>query len=140
MFNQVRRFEIAVLRPVQLLLLGAAVVMVSRSQWWWLAGCVLGIFYLGIVGSKLHPLQSASDLTKGPLESSEALAESAILSPGDKRWLVGQACTSVAILMGLALFVVLLGALDWRWYWAVLTAWVAMILVVVVLKVVFKSV
>jgi len=138
--DPVRRFEMAMLRPVQLLILGTGAVVLLRGLWWWLGGCVLGLVYLGIVGSKLHPLQTGSALAQGPLEGPAAVAESAALTPDDKRWLVGQACARMGILVGLALFVVLLGALGWRWYWAVPVACAGAIFSGALLKVVFGTV
>ena len=54
------RFEPVVLRPLQFAFLLAGLVCLLSGNWWPLAGCVAGVFYLGIIGSKLHPLQSAS--------------------------------------------------------------------------------
>ena len=140
MADPVRQFEIVIMRPFQVLILGAATATVFRGQWLWLVGCVLALFYLGIVGSKLHPLQSASALAQGPLDGPAALVESAVLTVDDKRWLVGQACTRVGILVGVALFIVLLGALGWQWYWAASAASAVMIISGAVLKVIFGTV
>jgi len=140
MWDPVRRFEVAILRPAQLLILAAGTVTALRGRWWWVVGCVLGLLYLGVVGSKLHPLQTASDLAQGPLEGPVAAAESAVLTQDDKRRLVDQACTRIGILAGAVLFFVLFGLFRWRWYWAVPAAWVAVMLSGAVLKLVFRTV
>lgn len=139
MTNQIRRFEVLILRPLQLALLLSAVLTIFRGRWLWLGGCVLGLFYLGIVGSKLHPLQSASELAEGPLEGRAAHIERESLPSGTKQMLVGHACTRIGILVGCATGLVLWAAFAWRWYFAGLIALVAMMFAGAVLKVVFRT-
>jgi len=54
-----RKFELLVLRPLFIAFLGSGIVLALWSHWWLAAGCVLAVAYLGTIGSKLHPLQSA---------------------------------------------------------------------------------
>jgi hypothetical protein len=88
----------------------------------------------------LHPLQSARDLLQGPTEGPAAHEESRLLPPEIKRSLVDIACTSVAILLGLASGAVLWGIVGWSWYIAILLAWVAMLLTGALMKLVFKTI
>lgn len=140
MSDQAKRFEISVLRPLQILFLVSAVVFLFKGMWWWLAGCAADMFYLGIVGSKLHPLQTASDLSKGPMEGPAAQIESELLSPEVKQILVGHSCTRVGILLGVTAGVVSWAALGWRWYFSLLVAWFTMVLTGAILKLALKTV
>ena len=81
MENPIRRFELAVLRPLQIAFVVAAIVSVFHGMWWCLGGCVVGVFALGVIGASLHPLQSASDLAQGPIESPAARVESRLVPP-----------------------------------------------------------
>src|SRR5258708_3947848 len=123
MADSVRQFEVVILRPLQLILLGVAVVTGFTRHWFWFGGFVLALLYLGTVGSKLHPLQTASDLASGPLTNPSALRESASLSPGVKIGLVGAACTRIGIFLGITAGFVFWFALGWRWYFALPAAW-----------------
>jgi hypothetical protein len=107
MADQAKRFEIIILRPLFVVFLVSGIAFLFKAWWWWLAGSILGLFYLGIVGSKLHPLQSASDLAEGPLEGASGRIESKLLPPAIKLALVGHACTRVGILIGVTTGVVL---------------------------------
>lgn len=140
MIDQPRRFESLVLRPLQILFLVSAGFFLVKGMWWWLAGCAVGVLYLGIVGSKLHPLQSASDLAQGPTEGSAARIESELLSPDMKRMLVGHACTRVGIMIGIAVGMILWGALAWHWYFALLVVWPIILLSGALLKLAVKAV
>lgn len=140
MTDQVRRFELVVLRPLLVVFVVLALVCVLQGMWWSLGGCVIGLLYLGVVGSSLHSLQSASDLAQGPTEGPAAREESELLSPEIKRGLVGRACTSVAILLGLASGAVLWGVVGWSWYFAIPIAWVAMLLTGALMKLAFKTI
>lgn len=140
MADQAKRFEIAVLRPLQLVLLASAVLFLFRGMWWWLAGCLLSVFYLGIVGSKLHPLQSTSDLAQGPTQGTAARLESELLPLSVKQMLVGHACTRVGIFIGFAVGVGSWSALGWRWYFALLLACFGMLVSGALLKLAFKTI
>ena len=122
MTDQVRRFELFVLRPLQILFLGAAIAFLLNSIWWGVAGCAFGLLYVGIIGSKLHPLQSAQDLAKGPLENPVAAIESEMFPPILNQMLVGRACSRVGRLIGLTTGIGLWAALGWHWYAALLAA------------------
>jgi len=88
----------------------------------------------------MHPLQSAHDLSQGPLKGQAATREALMLTPEDQLALVRRACTRVGILMGIALFVVLLAVVRWHWYWAALIGCLGCINVGAVLRVVFRAV
>jgi hypothetical protein len=60
---------------------------------------VAGLFYLGVIGSNLHPLQYASDLAKGSTKNTAAQIESIVVPRNIKQMLVGRACTRVGILI-----------------------------------------
>ena len=109
-------------------------------MWWWLAGCAIGASYLGIVGSKLHPLQSAADLAQGPLEGPAARIESEALPVEVGRMLVGHACTRIGIFLGLVGGVVSWAGFGLSWYFALAVAWLIMLLTGALLKLAFKTV
>lgn len=135
-----KRFEILILRPLHILFLVSAVFFLVKGMWWWLAGCAVGIIYLGIVGSKLHPFQSASDLAQGPIEGPTARIESELLPQEVKQMLVGHACTRVGILVGVTVGVISLAAFGWRWYFALLIGWIIMLISGVLLKLALKTI
>jgi len=136
--HQTRRFTVAVLRPLQIILLLSGAAFLFESMWWLLGVCILGVFYLGIVGARLHPLQSVTELAEGPLEGEAARIESKLLSPAAQRSLVGRACTQVGILVGLVAGAVAWLGLGWRWYLALIVALVVMLFVGALLKLAFK--
>jgi hypothetical protein len=138
--DSAKHFEIVILRPLQIVFLVSAAVFLLKGMWLWLAGCAVAVLYLGIVGSKLHPFQSASDLSKGPLEGPAARIESELIPPEVKQILIGHACTRVGILLGFITGVVSWAALGWRWYFAFLVVWVIMLLTGALLKLAFKTV
>ena len=140
MINQVRQFELAILRPLQLAFFAAAIIAGFTRHWFWLGGCVLAFLYLGTVGSKLHPFQTASELASGPLTNPAADREAALLSPGAKSGLVGVACTRIGILLGFAAGLVFWFALDWRWYFALPAAWLVLMFSGAFLKVAFRAI
>jgi hypothetical protein len=140
MTNERHRFELIVLRPLQVVFLLAAVAFAFQGKWLALAACALGLIWLGFVGSSLHPLQPISELMQGPLNGPGARKESEALSPDKVRAIVDKACTSIGILLGLAS-----GALLWNvgglsWYFATPLAFAAMLLTGAALKLVFKTV
>jgi len=137
MVNQLKRFEIIILRPLQIIFLISAVVFLFKSMWWWLAGFVVCVFYLGIVGSKLHPLQSAFDLAQSPIEGPAARNESELLPPEVKQMLVSHACTKVGILVGIISGLVSWMFLDWHWYFAFLVGCFILVIVGALLKLQF---
>jgi len=139
MVDPTKRFEIVILRPLQVLFVATAVVFLSRGAWLRLVACGAGAFYLGVVGSKLHPLQSASDLAQGPLEGTAAVAESESLPYELKQTLLGHACTRVGIRAGVTIGVVLWARLGWRWYFVLPAAYVTMMLCGASLKLAFKA-
>ena len=137
---QTKRFEIVVLRPLQIVFLVSAVLFLIKGMWLWLAGCSVGVFYLGIVGSKLHPLQSAADLTQGPIEGSAARIESETLSVEVKQMLVGHACINTGILLGVSGGVISWAAFGLSWYFAIVLIWFIMLLTSALLKLAFTAV
>ena len=133
--DPVRRFELRVMRPLQLVLIGTAVFNLVRGEWWLLGGAVVGSFYLGVIGSGLHPLQTAMDLMQGTVEGPAAVREAETLSLRQKQGLVVRATRRVGIGFGFATFGVLLYTLGWKWYASLLVAWVSMILSSVLLRI-----
>ena len=140
MVAQIKRFEIVVLRPLQIVFLVSAVLFLFKGLWWWLAGCAVGVFYIGIVGSKLHPLQSAADLAQGPIKGSSARIESETLSVEVKQMLVGHACTNTGILLGVSGGVISWATFGLSWYFAIVLIWLIMLLTGALLKLAFKAV
>jgi len=137
--DQVRQFQVTLLRPLYVLLLVSTIVALFNGRWWWLACCVVGAYYLGVIGSKLHPLKSAVELSQGPLEGAAARVESVVLPAEVKQLLVGLVCTRVGIFLG-----VVGGAASWaylgiRWYFAIVVAWIIMLLAGALLKVTFRA-
>ncbi len=66
MTDQLKRFEILVLRPLWVAVVVSTLGFVLTAHWLWLVGSVVAFFCLGIIGSKLHPLQAARELVAGP--------------------------------------------------------------------------
>ena len=140
MLDPVHAFERGVLRPLQLILLAVSIFSGVQREWWWMGGAIAALFYLGTIGAKLHPRQSASDLSKGPLEGVAARREAASLSPTEKTKLVGHACTRVAILIAVYGFAITYGPLGLHWYWCAAIAWGTLLLMGSVLKLTFRTV
>ena len=140
MTDLIRRFEIYILRPLHILFIGSALVFLFNGMWILLVGCLICLFFLGIIGSKLHPSQSASDLALGPLNNPVAKKELEHLSDETKRMLIGFACTKTALLVGFATGLVLWGGLSWHWYYALLVAWISILFFGGFLKTIFNTV
>lgn len=113
---------------------------VATAHWLWLVGSIAALFYLGIVGSKLHPLQSARELARGPTAGEAAAAEAASLPDDVKTLLVGHACTRVALLLGSVAAFVSIAGLRFPWYVGLGCAWSAALLVGAALKLGFGTV
>ena len=123
MTDRIKRFETTILRPTWLFFVLAALYFAVNTMWWWGVGCVLAVFYIGTIGSKLHPLQSATELAKGPTTGPAANAEADLLPDGVQAHLVGHACTRLGIVIGISVGVAIWGLLGWHWYWALLLGW-----------------
>src|ERR1043166_2163782 len=100
MMDGITRLEKVILRPLQIVYFLLGLVFLLNGMWWLVVGSLVGVFYVGIIGSKLHPLQAAHDLAKGPSENPAAELEAELLPLGVKRLLVNHACTKVGILIG----------------------------------------
>jgi hypothetical protein len=135
----IRSFELFVLRPCSVLLLLSAVIFIVKGMWFLLGGSILGLFYLGIIGSKLHPLQSASGLAQGPTRSIGALAEAEALSSETQELLVSHACTRVGLLFGVSVGVLSWVLLGWSWYFALTFGFMTSLFIGAGLKVTFKA-
>lgn len=140
MANKALRFELVILRPLQLAFVVLILTCLFQGMWWWSGGCVVAILCLGLVGANLHPLQAASDLARGPTKTSAAQKESELLPPEIVNALVNRACTAVGILIGLTIGVCLWGAIGWSCYAAVPLALVLAVLTGAVLKLAFKTI
>lgn len=134
------QFEKLVLRPLQLVMLLAGLAFLLSGKWWLLAACVAGIFYLGSIGAKLHPLQSVADLAQGPTGGPAARAEAAALPPAVKLRLVSHACTRVGLLLGIAAGVTAWAGFGLAWYVYVPVALITCIIMGAALKLAFKAV
>jgi hypothetical protein len=64
MSDLTKRFELLVLRPLWVAAVAALIFLALRAQWVWLVAPVVAMFFLGVIGSKLHPLQSAKELAR----------------------------------------------------------------------------
>ena len=135
-----RRFETIILRPLYLLCIVLAVVFLLNAKWVWLAGCAVCLFYLGIIGSKLHPSLSPSELAKGPLTASAARLEAQQLTSQSEQTLLRHACTHVAILIGLFAAVSLWAGLGLHWYFTIPIACVAVLVTGSLLKLAFDAI
>ncbi len=79
MRDRARSLELFVLRPLLVATLAVAALLGFRGLWLWLIAPVAGFLYLGVIGSKLHPLQSARELSEGPLQGPAARGERTVL-------------------------------------------------------------
>ena len=133
MGNYGKRFEKVVLLPIQIIFIVSVVFFVINGEWLWILGSLAGMFYLGIIGQKLHPLQSAREM-------SEALDITTLdfMPEALQRRIVSHSCTRVGILMGISTGVVLFGMLGWRWYFAFIFGLFAMTVTAILLKVAFE--
>jgi hypothetical protein len=139
MKDEYKRFEIMILQPFQILFIGCIILFLLKAMWLWAGGFLLAVFYLGIIGSKLHPLQSAADLSRGPLNTPLGQAESAILLLETKKLLVGHACTRTGILLGISIGALLWKFLGLHWFIGIPIIWILMILLGAILKIIFKT-
>lgn len=140
MANPITRFEVTVLRPAQILIAIAAIALAARFSWWWIAGGIVALLYLGAIGSRLHTLQTAAELAEGPANGPAARVEANQLPPAVQTVLVGAASTRLGILAGCATFSVAWLALGTPWYLALGGAWIASLLLGVILKLTFGAV
>jgi len=136
--DPIHRFEILVLRPIHVILGTSCLTSLFYRRWWWVGACILSFFLLGIIGSQMHPLQSSSDLLKGPLSNPAAAVESEALSPSLKAAIVSRACTKVGLLVFSGLTLTLIFVFNFRWYLALLISWIISTIVGGVLKFVFN--
>ena len=139
MTNQSRRFEIVVLRPLLFGFTILALISLFQGKWWWLGGCVIASLWVSVVGQSLHPLQSVSDLFKGPTDTPAALREAELLPPEIVMRLVDRACKSISILLGLTAGFVVWEVVGWSWYYALPIAWVALCLTFCFMKIAFTT-
>jgi hypothetical protein len=138
MHPSIRNFDRLVLTPIFWLSNIAALICGIKGWWLWLAGAVLTSFCVGIVGAKIHPRQSFSDLTRGPLKNPKAKEEDAIPLE-EQKILVSHACTSVGILVGMIVLVLLWSLASWRWYASIPVALLSTLFSGALLKVAFKA-
>src|SRR5258708_26600320 len=109
----IRNMDRLVLTPIFWSFNVAALSFLINGWWLWLAGAVAGSFYVGIIGAKIHPLQSLSELARGSLKNPKAKDEDA-MPPEEQRFLVSHACTRLGILIGAIVLVILWARLGWR--------------------------
>lgn len=135
----IKRFEVFILRPLWVIFFCFLILFVFKGMWLFVCGAIVSFLYIGVVGSKLHPHQTASDLAKGPLTSEAAVAESKNLSPEMKKTLVDRACTEIGILIGIASGFILWIIVGWHWYFAFIIAITVYPLIGTSLKLIFKT-
>jgi hypothetical protein len=135
----VKRFEIIVLRPIQIILLALTVLGLIKQLWLLAIASAVGILYVGIIGSKLHPLQNARELMDGPIEGQAAKAEAAILPLETKRLLISHACTRVGLLLGSAAAIFSWHYFSFKWYISIFVGIICIFLLGALLKIVFKT-
>jgi len=97
------------------------------------------MFYVGIIGSKLHPLMTAGQLADGPVESGPAKLESTTLPPETQVQLVGQACTRVGLFCAGVVGAVAAFVVGYRWDVAIGSACLTLLLVATALKLAFHT-
>lgn len=129
-----------VLRPLHVLSVVLAMVFLIKGLWLYLMASVAALFCLGIIGSKLHPFQSAEELAQGPIEGHAARLEAQQLTQQDEHTLIGPACTRVGILIGFFVGVVLWMGFRLHWYFALGIACVVMLFAGAILKLAFRAV
>ena len=137
--DPVRDFEVRVLRPIWIALIGMAIVLALSGDWIWLGASVFAVLLVGVIGSQLHPLQSASNLAQGPLESHASHREITFANEL-RRVLVDRACLHVGMFLGVVAFVVAFWAIGVRWYVAGFVACFVLLVSGALLKVAFKTV
>jgi len=108
-------FERGILAPLEALLVVCAVAFLAQGMWLWLAFSVGGLVYLGTIGARLHPLQSARDLAAGPWSNPVARLEQALLPAALQRELLREACGRVGILAGFGVGLITVFGLHWSW-------------------------
>jgi len=139
MKEKIRKFEIFILRSVQLILILLVAISAINKFWFLLGAGIVGLFYLGIIGSNLHPLQSVADLAKGPLTNPAAKEELKTISPEQSNILVGHACTRIGILLGFEVGVISLNIYHISWFLTVIIGLVVATITGSILKVIFKT-
>ena len=101
--------------------------------------CAVGVFYIGIIGANLHPLQSASELARGPLTNPMAKKELKSISPQQANLLVGHACTRVGILIGVGMGIIVFNLYHWSWLLSGISGIVSSVITGSILKLTFKT-
>ena len=137
--DPVKRFELWFLRPLWGITIVTILAAAINLRWWWVVGGVLSVIYLGVIGAKLHPSQSAMELAQGPITSASAIADSNAMARAERAALLLRACYRVAHLLmawSAACFMVVLG---WRWYVAIPAACFAWSFVAAVLIMAFAE-
>jgi hypothetical protein len=135
--NTRKQFELFVIRPVFLLLLGLAIIAGCTSHWWFSVVCAFAWAFVGAIGSSLHPLQTARDLSNGPMTNPVAALEDTLLPDSLSRFPVSISCTKVGMLLGAVGGCFAASFLNFRWYWAIAVGCYSAILIGGVLKWIF---
>ena len=128
MATSLRRFERQILRPIWLLMICGGLFSIVSRLWWWVAGSVVAVLYLGHVGGLLHPLQSARQLAAGPL-SNPAASPELLIPASEQDSILAEAGTRVALVVAAFAVALLRSRADWKWVVAIpvgLIGWVAL--------------
>ncbi len=135
--DKIKKFEVFILRPIQLTLISSAIAFAINRLWFLLVANIIGLFYLGIIGSKIHPLQSAFDLVKGPLTNPAAKKEARAIPSDLSNILVSHACTRVGILLGFGTGIISFSIYRKSWLLCVIFGAVVTVAMVLFLKLIF---
>jgi hypothetical protein len=96
--------------------------------WFWVLAGVVGMIYIGLVGARLHPTLSASQLREGPTEGEPAIQEMAVMSKDERLALIATALNRLIPVLATLIAANLLVLATWRWYAAIPVAFVGAML------------
>jgi uncharacterized protein YneF (UPF0154 family) len=96
--------------------------------WFWVFAGVVGVLYIGLVGTRLHPTLSASQMRAGPTESEPAIQEMAAMSRDERLTLIAAALNRLIPVLATLLAANLLVLATWKWYVAIPVAFIGAML------------
>jgi hypothetical protein len=115
-FSGIKRFELAVMRPIWLSIIVIGLVHGFRHEWWSVAAMVVALLLFGGIGGALHPVMSASELAEGPTDSTGAKDENSVLSSAVQRAVIARGCNLSATFLIPYVGWIATRVLGWRWY------------------------
>jgi hypothetical protein len=114
-------------------------VAAFHHKWWWALAGIVGVFYVGFVGARIHPTLSAAQLREGPTEGAAAKAEMEALTKDDRLNLIASAFARLHPVFILLLAANFLVVADWRWFVALPAAFIGGILLSALIMVTFAK-